>query len=65
MAKMGHNQKTLKKVCSSSSSSSFSPSRSLLQLGEMFALGGTCMWFAPSGGRDRRSTETGKVGGRG
>ncbi|EKX41344.1 glycerol-3-phosphate O-acyltransferase [Guillardia theta CCMP2712] len=43
MAKMGHNQKTLKK------------------LGEMFALGGTCMWFAPSGGRDRRSAETGKV----
>jgi len=30
-------------------------------LGMQFAKGGTCMWFAPSGGRDRRSAETGKV----
>uniref|UniRef100_A0A7S0ZKR5 Phospholipid/glycerol acyltransferase domain-containing protein n=1 Tax=Timspurckia oligopyrenoides TaxID=708627 RepID=A0A7S0ZKR5_9RHOD len=27
----------------------------------MFKQGGVCLWFAPSGGRDRRSAETGKV----
>lgn len=35
--------------------------RTLKKLGELFYVGGTCMWFAPSGGRDRRSQETGKV----
>lgn len=35
--------------------------RTMKKLGELFHVGGTCMWFAPSGGRDRRSAETGKV----
>jgi len=35
--------------------------KTMKQLGAFFAQGGTCMWFAPSGGRDRRSDETGKV----
>jgi len=35
--------------------------RTMKTLGMQLAKGGTCMWFAPSGGRDRRSTETGKV----
>lgn len=35
--------------------------RSMKQLGALFAKGGTCMWYAPSGGRDRRDPETGKV----
>jgi len=35
--------------------------RTMKTLGMQFAQGGTCMWFAPSGGRDRRSAETGKV----
>lgn len=35
--------------------------RTLKKLGSLFYTGGTCMWFAPSGGRDRRSSETGKV----
>jgi len=35
--------------------------RSMKNLGAMFAKGGTCMWYAPSGGRDRRDEETGKV----
>lgn len=35
--------------------------RTMKQLGALFHRGGTCMWFAPSGGRDRRSAETGKV----
>jgi len=35
--------------------------RTMKTLGMQFAKGGTCMWFAPSGGRDRRSAETGKV----
>lgn len=35
--------------------------KTMKQLGAFFAKGGTCMWFAPSGGRDRRSEETGKV----
>mmetsp|Transcript_8606 Transcript_8606/g.21506 ORF Transcript_8606/g.21506 Transcript_8606/m.21506 type:complete len:458 (-) Transcript_8606:25-1398(-) len=35
--------------------------RTMKQLGTLFYKGGTCMWFAPSGGRDRRNPETGKV----
>jgi hypothetical protein len=35
--------------------------KTMKQLGAFFAKGGTCMWFAPSGGRDRRDAETGKV----
>lgn len=35
--------------------------RTMKTLGMQFAQGSTCMWFAPSGGRDRRSAETGKV----
>jgi len=35
--------------------------RTMKTLGMQFAKGGTCMWFAPSGGRDRRSVDTGKV----
>ncbi len=35
--------------------------RTLKELGALFYKGGTCMWFAPSGGRDRRSKETGLV----
>lgn len=35
--------------------------RTMKTLGMQFARGGTCMWFAPSGGRDRRSPETDKV----
>mmetsp|Transcript_22170 Transcript_22170/g.45228 ORF Transcript_22170/g.45228 Transcript_22170/m.45228 type:complete len:443 (-) Transcript_22170:398-1726(-) len=35
--------------------------RSMKQLGALFAKGGTCMWYAPSGGRDRRDPDTGKV----
>jgi len=35
--------------------------KTMKQLGAFFAKGGTCMWFAPSGGRDRRDADTGKV----
>lgn len=35
--------------------------RTMKQLGGLFYKGGTCMWFAPSGGRDRRNSESGKV----
>jgi len=35
--------------------------KTMKQLGQFFAKGGTCMWFAPSGGRDRRSDDTGRV----
>ena len=35
--------------------------KTMKTLGMQFAKGGTCMWFAPSGGRDRRSADTDKV----
>jgi len=35
--------------------------RTIKETENLFKEGGCCLWFAPSGGRDRRSTTTGKV----
>jgi glycerol-3-phosphate O-acyltransferase len=35
--------------------------KTLREMERLFADGGRCVWFAPSGGRDRRSPETGRV----
>ena len=35
--------------------------RTLKEMERLFSQGGQCVWFAPSGGRDRRSLATGRV----
>jgi glycerol-3-phosphate O-acyltransferase len=35
--------------------------KTLQEMERLFAAGGQCVWFAPSGGRDRRAPDTGRV----